>query len=226
MGLGCFWTIACRLIRLALVMSDAAEANVPLIRKSYDTFGKATHGKVGMWIFLGTDALTFAGFLMGYAILRVRNPDWPNPEQYLGINLSAAATFLLICSSVTMVVAQAWGEAGNTKKMARYIALTACGGMVFLGIQVYEYLHLYHAMGMTFNDFLHGPPQFASSFFLITGFHGFHVLSGVIYLWVIFFRILRGHYGGGNVNHVELCGLFWHFVDLVWILVFTFIYLL
>jgi len=197
-----------------------------LAKQEYDEFGKASHGKVGMWFFLVTDALAFSGFLIGYAILRVSNPNWPKPDEVLGIPLSALATFLLICSSVTMVVAQTWGEAGQSKKMAKYLALTAIGGMIFLGIQAYEYVHLAHAVGMTFSDFVSGPPQFASSFYVVTGFHGLHVLSGVIYLWIIFFRTIMGKHDNGRVNHVEICGLFWHFVDLVWILVFTFIYLL
>jgi cytochrome c oxidase subunit 3 len=194
--------------------------------KKLDIFGKATDGKVGMWAFLVTDAMTFAGFLIAYAVLRSRNPEWPHAADYLGIPLSAFATFLLICSSVTMVLAQNAGEGKEPKKMAKYLLLTALGGAIFLGIQAYEYIHLAHSQGMIFSDFLHGPPQFASIFYMTTGFHGFHVLTGVIYLLVIAGRTLMGKYDDGNVNEVEICGLFWHFVDLVWILVFTFIYLI
>ena len=97
-----------------------------------------------------------------------------------------------------------------------------------MGIQAYEYSHLSHVVGqaMTFNDFEAGPPQFASTFYMVTGFHGLHVLSGVIYLIIMFFRTLAGKYDNGDVNEIEILGLFWHFVDLVWILVFTFIYLI
>ncbi len=205
-------------------MSSAITANTQ--KKKFDIFGSATHGKVGMWMFLGTDALTFAGFLLGYAVLRVRNPEWPVPAEYLGIALSSIATFILICSSVSMVIAQAHGETKNSKKMLQWLLITAAGGAVFLGIQAYEYTHLAHAMGMTFSDFVHGPPQFASTFFVVTGFHGLHVFSGVVYLLIMAFRTALGKYDDGNVNHIEICGLFWHFVDLVWILVFTFIYLI
>ena len=179
-----------------------------------------------MWIYLVTDAMTFAGFLIGYALLRIRNPDWPVPADYLGITLSAVATFILICSSVSMVWAQSEGEQKRTKSMAKYLALTMLGGIIFLGIQVYEYQHLMHEQGLTLADFVKGPPQFASTFFIVTGFHGLHVLSGTIYLGIILARTLLGKYDNGNVNEVEICGLFWHFVDLVWILVFTFIYLI
>lgn len=196
------------------------------VKRDLDMFGRATNGKIGMWFFLITDAMTFSGLLLGYGILRARTPGWPNPSDFLGIPLSAFATFLLICSSVTMVIAQAAGEARDTQKMLKFLLFTALGGAIFLGIQAFEYHHLAHGMGMTFSDFLHGPPQFASSFYIVTGFHGFHVLSGVIYLLVIAGRTAAGKYDDGNINHVEICGLFWHFVDLVWILVFTFIYLI
>jgi len=194
--------------------------------RGLDIFAKASNGKVGMWMFLVTDAMTFAGLLLGYALLRSRNPDWPQPDKYLGIGLSAFATFLLICSSVTMVLGQSYGEQKQPKKMLKYLLLTALGGACFLAIQVYEYTHLFHEMGMSFSNFLHGPPQFASTFFIVTGFHGFHVLSGVVYLLIMCARTAMGKYDDGNINTVEIAGLFWHFVDLVWILVFTFIYLI
>ena len=195
------------------------------VERKPDIFGSATNGKIGMWIFLSTDGLTFAGFLLGYGILRARNPEWPDPAHYLGIGLSAVATFILICSSVTMVLAQAAGEEKNRKNFLRFLGLTILGGISFLGIQAYEYTHLAHS-GMIFWDFAKGPPQFASTFYLVTGFHGFHVFSGVCYLLTIFGRALFGKYEDGNMNEVEIAGLFWHFVDLVWILVFTFIYLI
>lgn len=179
-----------------------------------------------MWVFLVTDAMTFSGFLIAYGILRTRHPEWPHAADVLGIALGAIATFLLICSSVTMVLAQNAGEAKKPKEMLRYLLLTALGGIIFLGIQAYEYNHLMHDKGMFFTDFLKGPPQFASIFYMTTGFHGFHVLSGVIYLLIIAMRTAQGKYNNGNINEVEICGLFWHFVDLIWILVFTFIYLI
>ncbi|NCN27971.1 cytochrome oxidase subunit III [bacterium] len=208
-------------------MSGTVTASKNPARKP-DMFNMASHGKVGMWMFLATDALTFSGFLIGYAVLRARNPHWPDPEQFLGVALSAIATTILIVSSVTMVVAQAYGENKQPKMMARYLGFTILGGIIFLGIQAYEYSHLSHVVGqaMTFNDFEAGPPQFASTFYMVTGFHGLHVLSGVIYLIIMFFRTLAGKYDNGDVNEIEILGLFWHFVDLVWILVFTFIYLI
>ncbi len=206
-------------------MSASTSAG-PDRQRDVDIFGKATHGKIGMWLYLATDAMTFAGFLLGYAILRVRDPNWPLPEKYLGFWLPSIMTFLLICSSVTMVLAQARGEEKDRKGMVKFLLLTICGGLVFLGLQAYEYTHLFHEYGMSLYEFAFGPPQFASSFFVVTGFHGLHVLSGVIYLSIICGRAMAGKYDNGNVNEVEIAGLFWHFVDLVWILVFTFIYLI
>ncbi len=187
-------------------------------------FGRASAGKIGMWIFLATDAMTFGGFLLAYANLRVYL-DWPNPMEYFNIGLTGLATFVLICSSVSMVLALASGREGNRGGMIGWLGATILGGLTFLGIQAYEWTHLI-ADGMTFTSFSHGVPQFGSIFFLITGFHGLHVLSGVIYLSVIALFAGRGNYDHGRIDKVEIAGLFWHFVDLIWILVFTFIYLL
>lgn len=205
---------------------DYMSSAVSPVERKPDMFGHANNGKIGMWVFLSTDGLTFAGFLLAYGILRARNPEWPDPDHYLGIALSAFATFILICSSVTMVMAQAACEEKKRNEMLLFLGLTILGGASFLGIQAYEYTHLAHSQGMYFWDFLKGPPQFASTFFLVTGFHGFHVLSGVIYLCAIFGRAYFGKYNDGNANEMEIAGLFWHFVDLVWILVFTFIYMI
>lgn len=187
-------------------------------------FGKASIGKIAMWIFLVTDAMSFSGFLLAYAVLR-STTDWPEPAKYLGINLSGFATFILICSSVSMVLSIDACKALNRKSMLRWLGVTIAGGVIFLGVQVYEYQHLVHA-GMTLSKFAHGNDLFASTFYIVTGFHGLHVLTGVIYLICEYRMAHRGDYDNGDYNRLEILGLFWHFVDLVWILVFTFIYLL
>jgi heme/copper-type cytochrome/quinol oxidase subunit 3 len=183
----------------------------------------ATHGKVGMWIYLVTDAMTFGGLLIGYAWLRAKG-NWPDPAEHLGIQLSGIATFILICSSVSMVLAIRGATMNDRKKLIGWLSATILGGVVFLGIQYYEYTHLIHH-GMSFAHFHEGNNLFGSTFYAITGFHGAHVLTGVIYLTVILIKSLGGRYDG-DPSHVEIAGLFWHFVDLIWILVFTFIYLL
>ena len=191
-----------------------------------EQFGSASPGKIGMWIFLVTDAMSFSGFLIAYAVLRATK-DWPNPSQALGgVGLSGFMTFLLICSSVSMVLTIDACKRKNRKAMLNWLLFTIFGGASFLAIQAYEYTHLIGHMGMSFNSYAHGTPLFASTFFSITGFHGLHVLSGVIYLIVMYVMAHRGDFDNGDYNLLEIVGLFWHFVDLVWILVFTFVYLL
>ena len=187
-------------------------------------FGKASIGKLAMWIFLVTDAMSFSGFLLAYAVLR-STQNWPNPAEHLGINLSGFATFILVCSSLSMVLSIDACKHKNRQGMLNWLFATIAGGVVFLGIQVYEYTHLVH-QGMTLSSFAHGNSLFASTFYIVTGFHGLHVLTGVIYLICEYFMAKRGDYDNGDYNRLEILGLFWHFVDLVWILVFTFIYLL
>ncbi len=189
-------------------------------------FGKASPGKIGMWLFLVTDAMSFSGFLIAYAVLR-STMKWPEPVKALGgVGLSGFMTFLLICSSVSMVLTIDACKHKNRKAMLNWLLVTIVGGASFLGIQAYEYSHLIGHMGMSFNSYAHGTSLFASTFFSITGFHGLHVFSGVVYLICMYVMAYRGDFDNGDYNMLEIAGLFWHFVDLVWILVFTFVYLL
>jgi heme/copper-type cytochrome/quinol oxidase subunit 3 len=194
--------------------------------------GQASMGKIGMWIFLLSDALTFAGFLLAYGILRGGSDQWimPSEPQEFGINFTAGLTFLLICSSVTMVMAYAACVDGNRKRTVQWLLATILGGTLFLCGQMQEYFgafeFIFHHEGLIADGLIFGTSHRANTFYLITGFHGMHVFTGTTYLCIICFRTWRGKYDGGNYNHIEMCGLFWHFVDLVWILVFTFIYLI
>jgi heme/copper-type cytochrome/quinol oxidase subunit 3 len=184
-------------------------------------YGKASAGKIGMWIFLLSDALSFSGLLLAYGILRGGATVWHHPgEPALGINFTAGLTFLLICSSVTMVLAFAAAVENHRKQTVLYLGLTAFGGVLFLCGQVYEYYHLIH------DGLRLGNSAYASTFYVVTSFHGMHVLTGVIYLTVILIQVARGGYLNGDYNRIEIVGLFWHFVDLIWIIVFTLIYLL
>lgn len=197
--------------------------------------GKATGGKVAMWLFIAQDGFSFGGLLLAYGLLRIFAPHWPAPglapTDILGINLTAFATFVLICSSITMVFAVDSAQKADKSGTVGWLMLTILGGLFFLGIQAYEYTHLVHA-GIGFTEGVsHGQrlnPLFGSTFYVVTGFHGCHVTAGVIYLICILRGAMKGKYtqGGLSYSPVELVGLFWHFVDLVWILVFTFIYLL
>lgn len=206
-------------------MSHAQTHDGPVVYNDVQ-FGKASPGKIGMWLFLVTDAMSFSGFLIAYGILRATR-NWPEPARALGgVSLSGFMTFLLICSSVSMVLAIDACKHKDRQGMLNWLLLTIVGGAAFLGIQAFEYHHLITELGMSFNSYAHGNSLFASTFFSITGFHGLHVLSGVIYLIVMYIKAYQGDFDNGDYNMLEIAGLFWHFVDLVWILVFTFVYLL
>ena len=181
-------------------------------------------GKLGMWVFLAADAMSFGGLLAGYGALRYGSGDWPVPSHVLGIQLTAFMTFLLICSSVTMVKGLAAIQHDDQAGLRNFVMLTMLGGIAFLSMQAYEWTHLIHrGMGLSGNPF--GAALFSTTFFVLTGFHGCHVTGGVIYLACILVQGMRGRYSATNYNGVEIVALYWHFVDLVWILVFTFVYL-
>ena len=182
-------------------------------------------GKLGMWVFLAGDAMSFGGLLAGYGALRASSPDWPNPIETLGINLTAAMTFLLIVSSLTMVKGLSAARQNNQGDFKKFMLLTIVGGTIFLLLQAYEWNHLTH-VGMTMSDNPWGSSLFGTTFYILTGFHGLYVFGGVVYLSCILLSGIKGRYAGQDANAVEIVGLYWHFVDLVWILVFTFVYLL
>lgn len=196
-----------------------------------EDYGNITAGKLSMWFFLLTDAMSFAGLLLAYGLLRGGAETWVNPgEPILGIEFTAALTFLLICSSVTMVMAYANIVEKNTSRASLYLFLTIVGGSLFLCGQLQEYWGtfeaIFHHKGLIADGLIFGNSHYATTFYVITGFHGLHVLTGVIYITIIFVRTLLGKYDDGDYNHIEILGLFWHFVDLVWILVFTLVYLI
>ena len=204
-------------------MSDAATAHPLPGQKLNEHFGAASSGKLGMWIFLLTDGMGFAGLLIALGIMRSGAAMWPpRPEiDHLGIGFTAIMTFVLICSSVTMVMALAAGQEKNKRGMMMWLAATIGGGLFFLLGQAYEWSHLI-ADGMTLSG-----DHFGSTFYVITGFHGLHVATGVFYLTMTLRRTAKQkEITAEHNNFVEIAGLFWHFVDLVWILVFTIVYLI
>lgn len=184
----------------------------------------ASRSKLGMWFFLCADAMMFAGLFAGYAMIRLYNIDvWPVPSEHLNIPLTAVFTFDLILSSVTMVKAFEAADRDDQKWLKIYMGWTVFFGLCFMGFQAYEWSELLmHGHG----PWLEGAEGlFYATFFTLTGFHGLHVTCGVIYNAVVLFNATQGKYEGGNSEGVEIAGLYWHFVDLVWILLFTFIYL-
>ena len=178
------------------------------------------HDKMGMWVFLCSEVMFFTGLIGSYIVLRFASPLWPQPSTVLNIPLTAFNTFILICSSVTMVQALAAISRGDTAKMKLFLSLTLTFGAVFISIQGVEYWKLLHE---GFNPHV---SLFGSVFFTTTGFHGFHVFCGVVCIAFVTGKALLGKYTQASHQGIETIGLYWHFVDLVWILIFTFIYLI
>jgi cytochrome c oxidase subunit 3 len=202
------------------------------------------YGKLMMWYFLMSDSFTFGAFLISYGSIRFATNGWPNPnevfkafpffgETNLPLVFVSLMTFILIMSSVTMVLAVAAGHSSDRKKVTFYMILTILGGLAFLGCQAWEWTHL-HGEGAWWGrnpfpnaDMSKATTNFTNFFFTITGFHGFHVFSGVIINICMLIKNLRGDFvRKGSYLMIEKAGLYWHFVDLVWVFVFTCFYLL
>jgi heme/copper-type cytochrome/quinol oxidase subunit 3 len=190
-----------------------------------------------MWTFLAGDAMGFGALIVGYGGLRYYNTNWPLPADVLGIGLTAFMTFVLICSSVTMVKAYAEIERGNQKGLRTYLLATVVLGLVFLGIQAIEYTVLSHegfvpmadqyaAHGRQGGEAVLGGPLYGATFYTMTGFHGTHVSIGVFCMIFTTIKAFRGGYSATSYGGVEIMGLYWHFVDLVWIILFTIVYLI
>lgn len=226
---------------------------------------KASYGKLMMWFFLLSDAFTFSSLLIGYGMIRYSNAAytgaledyvpseeiWPVPDMVFNalpflhgghypLVFVGIMTFILIMSSVTMVLAVEAGHRMDRKAATKYLLWTLVGGITFLGCQAWEWGHFISGTdeGMQLADGTrvfganlavneYGPQLFADLFFFITGFHGTHVFSGIVLLFIVFYNTAVGTYDRrGHYEMVEKIGLYWHFVDLVWVFVFTFFYLI
>lgn len=203
---------------------------------------RVEYGKIMMWYFLMSDSFTFGGLLIAYGTTRFATNGWPDPNhvfntypggQNAPLVFVSIMTFILILSSVTMVLAVHEGKLMNKKGVVKYLILTILGGFAFLSCQAWEWTHLFHEGAWWGRnpfpnaDGTFSSPNFTNFFFTITGFHGFHVFSGVVVNIVMLIMTLnntfekRGHY-----LMIEKAGLYWHFVDLVWVFVFTCFYLI
>lgn len=185
--------------------------------------------KMAFWTFIGSECLLFGSLIATYMAYKGVDLTGPFPHDtvvngqvvkgILDIPLTTISTFILLMSSVAMVLALNYTQRGMRSKQVLWLLLTALGGAIFLGFQVYEFTHFYHA-GMTL-----GSNLFSSSFYLLTGFHGAHVTVGVIYLLSLAWLAHRGKVGPEKSLNVEIAGLYWHFVDVIWIVIFPLIYL-
>ena len=192
-------------------------------------------GKLMMWIFLLSDTFIFSIFLTGYMTVRLSATDnWPNPSEvfaleiaghHLPLILIAIMTFALITSSGTMAMAVNFAYRGDKRKTVILMIATALLGASFVGMQAFEWSKLILQEGVRPWGNPLGAAQFGSAFFMITGFHGLHVTAGVIYLSIIARKVGRGDYEEKGYAIVEIVGLYWHFVDLVWVFIFAFFYL-
>jgi len=178
--------------------------------------------KMMMWWFIVGDGILFAGFLAAYGFNRLAADSWPDRSKVFNLGLIAVMTFVLISSSATMATAVAAAKAKNKQLAAKFVWLTMLGGAIFLGMQAYEWTH-FIGDGARLNSNPWGVPDFSAFFFMMTGFHGTHVLIGVIILLCTALRLRSGKASG---NGVELTGLYWHFVDLVWVFIFGCFYLI
>ena len=217
------------------VLTDGLQGVVDDWAADKQTF-QVPWGKAMMWIFLLSDTFIFSCFLTGYMNVRISTTEpWPNSSEVFALSfggdpipliLIAIMTFILITSSGTMALAVNYGYRKDKAKTAALLIATALLGASFVGMQAFEWTKLIVDEGVRPWGNPMGAAQFGSSFFMITGFHGMHVSAGVIYLSVVAWRVMTGFYDRkGNYETVEVAGLYWHFVDLVWVFIFAFFYL-
>ncbi|MDX1980497.1 MAG: cytochrome c oxidase subunit 3 [Bryobacteraceae bacterium] len=180
-------------------------------------FGIASR-PLGMWLFVVSDALTFSTLLICYTYLRIGNPDWPTPFGWSSILQASLMTLVLVTSSLTMALGVKAMRDGSRPNAARYLFATAACGVTFIVLHANEWLHLIREEKLTISASL-----FGATFFTLTGLHMAHVAIGVIYLSAV---ALRVNGGGLNADDVETSGLYWHFVDLVWMFIFPLVYLM
>ena len=208
------------------------------------SFKTASWGKAMMWIFLLSDTFIFSCFLLSYMTVRSSTTvPWPNASEVFSLHIGgqdvpliliAIMTFVLISSSGTMAMAVNYGYRRDRFKTAVLMLVTAAFGATFVGMQAFEWTKLIHEGVRPWGN-PWGAEQFGATFFMITGFHGTHVTIGVIFLIIVARKVLRGDLDHqrpgfltgrrGNYEIVEIMGLYWHFVDLVWVFIFAFFYL-
>jgi len=186
------------------------------------------HRKVAMWVFLASDCMFFGSLIATYLIYRGRaemlykagQGVGPLPHEILDIPYTSVSAFVLLMSSLTMVLALAAVQKGDNRGTRVWLTATALLGSIFLGGQWFEFTHFYHeGLGLTTN-------MFGTTFFVLTGFHGAHVTIGVVMLICLVILSLRGNVTKRDAMNVEIVGLYWHFVDIVWIIIFTLVYLI
>lgn len=186
----------------------------------HDTNTGIDNTKVGFWVFLSSECVFFAVLLIGHLTYQYTFLEGPTSAELFNITLTTISTFVLLMSSLAMALAVHASHHDNAAKARRWVLVTALMGLVFLGFQVYEFSH-FISEGLTL-----GTSPFATSFYVLTGFHGAHVAIGILWLLSVWFYGAKHSLGAENALGVEIAGLYWHFVDIVWIVLFTVVYLL
>jgi cytochrome c oxidase subunit 3/cytochrome o ubiquinol oxidase subunit 3 len=179
-----------------------------------------SNNKLAMWLFLGSECLLFGGLISTYMLYRGRTGNGPQPDQIYDIPFTSVSSFILLMSSLTMVLAVSASNRHDPVRTKLWLSVTAALGATFVGGQVYEFTAFYRE-GLGFTTSL-----FGSSFYTLTGFHGAHVTVGIIMLMAMVFMVHKKQIPGSQQESVELVGLYWHFVDIVWIVIFTLVYLI
>ncbi len=205
-------------------MTDVAAAPVDhagsISDHGHHTATGLSNTKLGMWVYLGSDCLLFGSLISTYLLLRHRSVTGPQPEDVFDIPFTSVSSFVLLMSSLTMALAVAAIGRGDIQRNRVWLATTAMLGGVFIGGQVYEFTTFYReGLGYTTNIF-------GSAFYTLTGFHGVHVSVGIVMLMSLLVMSLRGNLEQDRAEAVETVGLYWHFVDIVWIVIFTVVYLI
>jgi heme/copper-type cytochrome/quinol oxidase subunit 3 len=179
-----------------------------------------SNNKLAMWVFLASDCLLFGALISTYLLLRHRYTVGPGPEDVFDIPFTSVSSFVLLMSSMTMAMAVGAIHRGDMHRCRTWLVTTSLLGAVFIGGQLYEFTVFYNeGLGYTTS-------VFSSAFYTLTGFHGVHVSVGIIFLMSLWVMSLRGRLGPDRAETVEIFGLYWHFVDIVWILIFTIVYLI
>jgi heme/copper-type cytochrome/quinol oxidase subunit 3 len=179
--------------------------------------------KLGIWLFLSSEALFFGAFIATYFLYRGRDSEYlggPEPRDLLNIPFTSVTSFVLLMSSLTMVLALAAIQRGDERRLRIWLLATALFGALFVGGQVFEFTEFYRE-GLSLSSNL-----FGTTFFTLTGLHGAHVTMGIIWLLMLYGRSMQGRLKQEHSEAIEIAGLYWHFVDIVWIIIFTAIYLI
>lgn len=179
-----------------------------------------TNTKLGMWVFLSSDCLFFGAFITTYLLYRNRNLTGPTPRSLYNIPFTSVTSFILLMSSLTMVLALAAIQRGDMRRFKVWVMATAVFGMLFIGGQVFEFTEFYRE-GLSLRTNVS-----SSIFFVATGIHGLHVTIGIIWLLSLWGMAMQGKFGQKDSEAVEVSGLYWHFVDVVWIAIFAVVYLI